>query len=174
MNGRYFATVALSLLTACASIPPTPSQFGALEIHPAPDGSNKTLFASPSTPAGGWSTQKWYRLRGSKDAAGGAPTHEIYVYIWNNEGGPRGYEAAAFLDGRPARATKLEAKASDIGTRFGASDEWIAVALDTAWLESKRGTGFEVRLQPARGEAVTVKVPASYVTAYLDAVSKVK
>jgi hypothetical protein len=156
----------------CASVPPSPESFGKLEVKESDDGSTIT-FASASAPGGGWSTQSWYRLRGSKDKATKAISHELYVYIWYNEGGFRNYVTATFAGDREVAVTKIHAYPSDIGRRFGAFDEWIAIPLDEAWLNSARSTGFDMRLKALSGHEVLLSVPGVYVMAYTKAVGTV-
>lgn len=160
--------VALSV-SGCASVPPSPETFGKLEVKETSDAS-KITFASASAPGGGWLMQSWYRLRGSKDKATKAVSHELYVYIWYNEGGFRDFVTATFAGDREVAVTKIYAKPSEIGRRFGGFDEWIAVPLDEAWLNSARSTGFDVRIKARSGHEVLLSVPRVYVTAYTNAV----
>jgi hypothetical protein len=73
---------------------------------------------------------------------------------------------------REVAVTKIYAKPSDIGTRFGSFDEWLAIPLDDASLNSARSSGFEVRLKALSGHEVLLSVPGVYVTAYTNAVGK--
>jgi len=161
--------VAALFLSGCASVPPSPESFAKLEVKDSPDGSKMT-FASASTPGGGWSTQSWYRLRGSKDKTTKATSHELYVYIWYDQGGFRNFVTAKFADDRDVAVTKIYSTPSEIGRRGGAFDEWLAVPLDDASLNSARSAGFEVRLKALSGHEVLLSVPAVYVTAYMNAV----
>lgn len=165
------ALLAILIVSGCASVPPSPESFARLEVKESTDGS-KTTFASASAPAGGWSTQSWYRLRGSKDKATKAVSHELYVYIWYSEGGFRNYVTATFAGGREVAVTKLYSKPSEIGRRFGAFDEWLAVPLDDSSIDSARSTGFELRFRALSGPEVSLSVPGAYVAAYVNAVAK--
>ena len=165
----FAALLGALCLSGCASVPPSPESFARLETKESADGS-KLTFSSPSAPGGGWSTQSWYRLRGSKDKATKAVAHELYVYIWYNEGGFRNFSTATVAGGREVAATKIYSKPSDIGRRFGSFDEWLTVPLDDASLQSARSTGFDVRIKAVSGHEVLLNVPAAYVAGYMNAV----
>jgi hypothetical protein len=167
------ATVLVALcVSGCASVPPAADSFAKLEVKESPDGS-KITFASASAPGGGWSTQSWYRLRGSMDKTTKAVSHELYVYVWYNEGGFRNFATATFAGDKQVAVTKIYSKPSDIGRRFGAFEEWLVVPLDDASLGSARSTSLEVRFKALSGHELALSVPGAYVDAYAKAAAAI-
>lgn len=160
-------------LSSCGAIPPSPENFGRLEVHESDDGST-LAFASASAFGGGWTMQTRYRLRGHKDKATNAISHELYVRIWYNEGGFRDFVTATVAGNRELAVTKIGNQPAYVGRRFGAHEEWIGIPLDDPWLNSTRSSGFDVRLKAQSGHEVLLRVPAAYVTAYLDSVSTLR
>lgn len=157
-------------LSSCGAIPPSPENFGRLEVHESNDGST-IAFASASAFGGGWTMQTRYRLRGYKDKATKIISHELYVRIWYNEGGLRDFVTATVDGNRELAVTKIGNQPAYVGRRFGAHEEWLGIPLDDAWLNSTQSSGFDVRLKAQSGHEIFLRVPAAYVTAYLDSVS---
>lgn len=160
-------------LSSCGAIPPSPENFARLEVHESND-SATIAFASASAFGGGWTMQSRYRLRGYKDKATHAISHELYVHIWYNDGGLRDFVTATLTGNKEQAVTKIGNQPAYIGRRFGAHEEWIGIPLDDAWLNSNRGSGFAVRLKSKSGHEIFIRVPASYVTAYLDSVGTLR
>lgn len=160
-------------LSSCGAIPPSPENFGTLEVHESNDGST-IAFASASAFGGGGTMQTRYRLRGYKDKATKILSHELYVRIWYNEGGLRDFVTATVNGSRELAVTKIGNQPAYVGRRFGAHEEWIGIPLDDAWLNSTQSSGFDVRLKAQSGHEIFLKVSAAYVAAYLDSVSKLR
>lgn len=160
-------------LGSCGAIPPSPENFGRLEVHESDDGST-LVFASASAFGGGWTMQTRYRLRGHRDKATNAISHELYVRIWYNEGGLRDFVTATVAGNRELAVTKIGNQPAYVGRRFGAHEEWIGIPLDDAWLNSIGSSGFDVRLKAQSGHEILLSVPAAYVMAYLDSVSTLR